>query len=142
MNCPLCGLSFDETKLACHPSCVLHEACNVICCPGCGYQMVDTSRSKLAGSLRRLFRCGHHTPAAPQQRRCSLTDMRAGQSGTVAAVGSDSEDVRERLMILGVMPGAAFTLVQRRPAFVVRVGLTELSLEHNVAAAIGVNAPA
>jgi hypothetical protein len=54
MRCHLCGLDFDARHLACHTACPLHQYCTVICCPNCGYQTVDTSRSKVVAGLRRI----------------------------------------------------------------------------------------
>ena len=57
MNCPLCGCDFDETDRSCIRGCPLAavQGCHLICCPNCGYQMVDESRSWAAKLLRRLM---------------------------------------------------------------------------------------
>ena len=54
MKCQLCGFEFDERAMDCHGQCPLREGCAIICCPNCGYQVVDTERSRLAGLVRRL----------------------------------------------------------------------------------------
>ena len=67
MLCPLCGCEFDETDHSCVTSCPMAsiQGCNLICCPNCGYQMVDESKSGIAKLLRRLT----HTdvPHPPRQ---------------------------------------------------------------------------
>lgn len=137
MNCPLCGYEFDETEMTCHTSCAFNKSCAVICCPNCGYQQVDLSRSQVTMSIRaafqRLKRRGK-TDALPSTRR--LSDVEPGQSGTFLSVGEASESLAERLAVLGVTPGASFTLAQRIPAYVLQVGYTELSLERGIADAI------
>lgn len=45
MTCSLCGYEFDRDVLSCHAGCPLAEGCHIICCPNCGYQMVDETRS-------------------------------------------------------------------------------------------------
>jgi hypothetical protein len=32
------------------------QGCHLVCCPNCGYQMVDESKSGIARLLRRLLR--------------------------------------------------------------------------------------
>ena len=45
MRCRLCGHAFDPGALACHAGCPLGSRCSLICCPSCGYQTVDESKS-------------------------------------------------------------------------------------------------
>lgn len=54
MNCSLCGYQFDRNALACHAGCPLAGGCHIICCPNCGYQVVDESRSGTIKLLQRL----------------------------------------------------------------------------------------
>jgi len=64
MQCQLCGYEFDERQLSCHAACAFNERCAIICCPNCGYQVVDESKSGLAAALRRaLERVRRHRPA-------------------------------------------------------------------------------
>lgn len=62
-----------------------------------------------------------------------LSELRPGQSGVVVSIESRSAARLDRLSLLGVTPGARVTLEQQRPAFVLRVGFTELSIERDVA---------
>ena len=55
------------------------------------------------------------------------------QSCIVVAIETRSASRLDRLSTLGVTPGIPVTLEQRRPAFVLRVGFTELSIEREVA---------
>ncbi len=57
MRCPLCGHGFDETRMSCVAVCPLArvQGCNLLCCPNCGYQMVDERKSGVARLLRRLL---------------------------------------------------------------------------------------
>lgn len=54
MICPLCGFHFDESARTCQAGCPLAavQGCQLICCPNCGYQMVDEAKSGLARLLR------------------------------------------------------------------------------------------
>lgn len=62
-----------------------------------------------------------------------LSELRPGQSGTVVSIESRNAARLDRLSLLGVTPGAHITLEQQRPAFVLRVGFTELSIDRDVA---------
>lgn len=136
MRCLLCGFEFDETRLACHATCAFNKHCRIICCPNCGYQVVDESRSTLARAARRAIdrilgrdAAERRDPAAP----CRLSDLRPGQPATVVSIESQVASRLDRLTTLGVVPGCRIRLEQRYPACVVRVGFTELSLEREVA---------
>ena len=65
MRCPLCQTEFDETRQTCQAGCPLAslQGCQLVCCPHCGYQMVDERRSGVARLLRRLWPAA----AAPQE---------------------------------------------------------------------------
>jgi Fe2+ transport system protein FeoA len=135
MRCQLCGFEFDERELTCHASCTFNKYCTIICCPNCGHQSVDESKSVLAQAFRRLF--GKENPGPGQARH--LSDLRPGQSATVESIEECSPSRMEKLSVFGVMPGCPVTLVQRDPAFVVRVGFTELSFEREIAEQIRVS---
>lgn len=135
MRCQLCGFEFDETEMSCHASCALGKHCAIVCCPNCGYQVVDESKSKLAQALTRAIHRARGRPAgseAPSLTR-RLSEMRPGQSGTVVSIDARKAARLDRLSTLGVVPGSQVTLVQRQPAYVLRAGFTELSLEREVA---------
>jgi primosomal protein N' len=57
MHCPLCGFDYDESAMDCASRCPMAkvQGCNLLCCPNCGYQMVDERKSGIAKLLRRLF---------------------------------------------------------------------------------------
>ncbi len=66
MICPLCGFEYDETALDCHAACPMAQGCAIVCCPNCGYQSVDESKSALAKLLRRLLK--HEPPSASRSK--------------------------------------------------------------------------
>lgn len=56
--CPVCGHRFDPVVHGACCACPLHQGCNLLCCPDCGYQTVDPTRSRLArwwGSLHAMI---------------------------------------------------------------------------------------
>lgn len=64
MKCGLCGHKFSQDDVRCSSACPLAGGCPVICCPRCGYQTLDESRSVLvrlarkAGAFVRTFSQG------------------------------------------------------------------------------------
>jgi DtxR family Mn-dependent transcriptional regulator len=91
--------------------------------------MADEAKSRLASGLRRLL-ARVNRPEPPIR---PLSALRAGQSGKVSAIKCASASRLERLNVFGLVPGAEVTLEQRHPAFVLRVGFTELSIERVIA---------
>lgn len=140
MQCPLCGTTFDASALTCHSSCAFNKACAVVCCPNCGYQMVDEAQSRLANILRRILASRRRASGAdlPETAARPLDMLRPGQTAQVLSIECEQESAArmERLSILGLTPGAQITLEQRQPELIVRVGYTELALEQAIAAQI------
>jgi hypothetical protein len=54
MKCSLCGYEFDKDALICHAQCPLAQGCHIICCPNCGYQVVDETKSDTIQLLRKI----------------------------------------------------------------------------------------
>lgn len=76
------------------------------------------------------------TPPAPahdDENTTRLSRLQAGEKAVVVRIATRNPDRLRRLAVLGMMPGARIRLQQRRPAFVVHVGFTEVSVERRVA---------
>ena len=54
MKCQLCGYEFDKDALICHSKCPMADGCHIICCPNCGYQVVDETKSGTLNMLRKV----------------------------------------------------------------------------------------
>ena len=70
------------------------------------------------------------SPARP------LSTLALGQTGTIARVAAADPGRLIKLSSLGLMAGAAVTLLQRRPAVLVRIAETQVALDPDVAADI------
>lgn len=66
----------------------------------------------------------------------SLSSLAAGASGEVVEVRAHSSGRTDRLLALGVTPGAAVTVLQTFPGVVFLCDQTELAVERAVADAI------
>jgi len=71
----------------------------------------------------------------------SVADMEVGQSAVVASIEEAPASTIRRLLSLGVMPGESLILEQKSPAFIVRVGWTQVALDHETASEVLVERP-
>lgn len=85
---------------------------------------------------------GHAIPAGPccaaSRERLNalmkpLSAMAPGDAGRVAYLLSPDSPDAQRLLSMGLVPGAPLTLVQRKPAFVIEAGQNTLAVEEAVA---------
>jgi Fe2+ transport system protein FeoA len=110
--------------------------CNLICCPNCGYQVVDESKSRFANLLHRLWPPPGQSQEKGQQARESsvvpLTHIPVGRTVEVCRLADMPPNRMTRLSAFGLVPGSRVEVLQRRPAPVVRVGETELALSEQI----------
>ena len=78
-------------------------------------------------SLRLAFASKHRQP---------LSELKPGERGVVARVASHDGHRVDRLVALGVTPGASITVLQMFPGVVFLCDQTELAIERAVASAI------
>jgi Fe2+ transport system protein FeoA len=123
VTCPLCGNRFEPAALACHSACPLGSRCTLACCPNCGYEMPDASRSRVARWLRPGRRSGTRSP-----KGVPLTHVGAGVDVRIRSLDAMPAGRRARIEAFGIAPGGTVRLVQRRPVPVVRVGETDLAV--------------
>ena len=95
----------------------------------------------MANALRR-FIARRRSEEASQESVRPLSAMQPGQIGKVVAINSSNHARIERLQILGLVADALVTLEQKRPTFVLKVGFTELSIDHDIATNIMVDVSA
>ena len=65
-----------------------------------------------------------------------LASLREGARATIVDLKSDRVGRADRLLALGVVPGASVQVLQTAPAFVFLCDQTELAVEHGVARTI------
>jgi Fe2+ transport system protein FeoA len=73
---------------------------------------------------------------SPSEKTRRLSSMAPGESGKVVRVSRENPDRADKLMALGVTPGAPVTVLQRFPGVVFLCDHTELAVEPAVARAI------
>jgi DtxR family Mn-dependent transcriptional regulator/ferrous iron transport protein A len=145
VTCPLCGLAFSRGDALCHHGCPIAELCHLVACPGCGYEFPQrprapqlssppAERAPRRGLLDRLVQLGRRRrePLSPQSP--TVRDLDCGARARVLHLAGDR--ARDTLAVFGLVPGADFELLQKTPAYVLRVGETELALDGEVAGRI------
>ena len=129
LHCPLCGFEFEKRDTVCAHSCPLGKFCKLVRCPNCLYEFPD--RPEAIGLLQRLFH--RPRPAPAQCGAIPLSDLDEGQACELVCLQCAHATRRTALAVYGLVPGSRIVLQQKRPAFVVRVGETELALEAGIA---------
>ncbi|EKO3424502.1 ferrous iron transport protein A [Vibrio fluvialis] len=70
-----------------------------------------------------------------------LSDLNAGESGLILALNGLSNDVRKKLMVMGLLPNTQVTLIRRAPMgdpLQVEVRGVSIAVRESIAAAIDV----
>jgi Fe2+ transport system protein FeoA len=116
----------------------MHQGCNLVCCPACGYQITDVRRSlvgRLAGSV---FRAGHHRHRR-HRHGLTLSDVPPGWQAKVVGFRDGFPPVRQaHLQAYGLVPNDWVRVVQHSPVTVIQIDQTELALENSLASQIEV----
>jgi Fe2+ transport system protein FeoA len=134
-ECPLCGTDFAGAE--CHSACPISHGCNMIRCPRCGYEFVESGR--FADMLRRWIR---RAPKLPRSAVVPTTEMLVGTTAAVARITSSNAARLSRLASYGIVAGSEVRLIARRPAVVLSCGSSSVALEDDVAREIYVTARA
>ena len=134
MICPLCGYEYDETNMACHAACPMSDGCAILCCPNCGYQVVDESKSLVARGLERVWPSRRSPMPRRRTRKAGvpLTHVPAGKGAEVLSLDGMPPSRLSRLTAFGLAPGSTVSVVQHRPVPVVKVGETEVALSKEI----------
>jgi Fe2+ transport system protein FeoA len=135
-RCSMCGYVFDSTDQACHAACPLARGCRVICCPRCGYSMVDPAQSRITRWVQWLGGQRAAPTPAPPAAGVPLLRLATGQMGTVTALAPDQPERARQLGQYGLLLGSPIRLLQKRPVPIIQVGQTDLALDLPIAAEI------
>jgi Fe2+ transport system protein FeoA len=127
--CPLCGFEFEAGDTICQHGCPMRTLCNLIRCPSCDYEFPQ--KPKAVSWLGRLLR-----RESPPEDQCGMvkpvSDLEPGETFEVYSLGAEASR-RGALSAFGLVPGTDLTVLQQRPACVVRIGETELALDREIA---------
>lgn len=152
LACGMCGTRFreDRGQPAC-AACPLARACRYVRCPRCGFENPVTPgwmepgvwargmaalRAAWGRTGRRLTGRGspRARPAAARAAAAAdLTDVPAGGVATVVGLADTSGSHARALAGLGLLPGAEIEVVQRFPAWILRVDHAEIAVDGDLA---------
>ena len=65
-----------------------------------------------------------------------LTELKRGQSCTVAELDTGDERVLRKLMSMGILPGMTLKMLLTYPSYVFQIGYTQVAVDKTVASAI------
>jgi len=55
ITCSMCGHVFDPSRHVACQACPLQSGCQLVCCPACGFEMVNPNRSAAVRWIKRLL---------------------------------------------------------------------------------------
>ncbi len=102
---------------------------------------------KICTLLGHPVRCPHGQPIPPgkccREGRASdlrlvatVAELKIGQKGSIAYLHSHDRSRIQKLMAMGVCPGASLHLIQRRPSFVFQIGRSQFAVDEELARSI------
>jgi len=65
-----------------------------------------------------------------------LVEMRPGQRGSIAYLNASDQTRLQKLLAMGILPGAELELKRRTPSFVFQVGYSQFAVDEHVASAV------
>lgn len=88
--------------------------------------------------------CPHNKPIPPgkcclkkiytfQSAVLPLSELKTGQKGKIAYLYTKDNQKLQKLMVMGVLPGMDISLIQKFPAYVFQVGLTQVAIDQEIA---------
>ena len=80
--------------------------------------------------------CCEDNEHSPVRLVASVAEMEPGETGRIAYLHTRERSTLDKLMAMGAVPGAAITLNQRFPSFVLQVGQTQVAVDQDIASSI------
>ena len=81
-------------------------------------------------------KCCQQEQALAQKVVTSLSEMSPGQKGKVAYIYAPESNKLQKLMAMGILPGAPISLIQSFPSYVFQVRQTQFAVDKEIADAI------
>ncbi len=81
-------------------------------------------------------RCCHQEQTQAQKVVAPLSQLAQGQKGKVAYIYAPESSKLQKLMAMGILPGAPVTLIRSFPSYVFQAGQTQFAVDKEIADAI------
>ncbi len=78
-------------------------------------------------------RCCRETRERVTRLVASLSELRPGQAGKIAYIQAHDSQKLQKLMAMGVLPGASIELIRRFPSYVFQVDYSQFAVEEEIA---------
>ena len=131
--CPLCGFEFEKTDTICQHGCPMMIDCKLTRCPSCDYEFPEKPAS--LSWLQRVLRRKEEATERVCDQFTTVRDLDRGETAEVVSLSGDASR-NNTLTVFGLAPGSEIRLIQRQPAYVIRIGETELALDGEIAGEI------
>lgn len=97
--------------------------------------------NRLLGTRGAWMRTCAAGPPVPTADTCAgldcdsvrLTELAPGERGSVSCLHDPGGSAAARLAAMGLLPGTTLRLVQRRPAYIFRIGHSEFAIDEQLA---------
>ena len=120
----------DATTIACITEHTLQAEITDGICTALGHPAMSPSGRPVPPGTCCAPGVGQDRAIAPSVR---LSELRAGESGTIEAIVGSFHKRLDRLGNLGVVPGTTIRVQQRTPSFVIHCGSTQLAIDTTIA---------
>jgi DtxR family Mn-dependent transcriptional regulator len=81
-------------------------------------------------------KCCQDAAGKPQKLVSPMAELRPGQRGTVAYLYAPESEKLQKLMAMGILPGAPVKLIQSFPSYVFQAGMSQFATDREIADAI------
>lgn len=81
-------------------------------------------------------RCCEQASTKPQKLVSPLSELKPGQPGRVAYIYATETNKLQKLMAMGILPGAPVRLLQTFPSYVFKAGNSQFAIDREIADAI------
>jgi len=135
ISCPMCGHSFDPGKHPTCEGCPIQKGCSLVCCPKCGFEMVDYKKSTLYQLVTRIkSRFLNRGLIKNNVNHLTLKETTLGSQVTIAGFHPQmNPERRVRLQAYGLNEGQLIRVIQHSPVTIVLIEHLELAIEAEIA---------
>jgi Fe2+ transport system protein FeoA len=134
ITCSMCGYTYISSQHKACQGCPINQGCSMVCCPKCGFEMIDPQKSagyKIVTRIRNRF---NHKRNLNHHRVLSLIQGIPGKKVRISGFNPQIDpERRARLQAYGVNVGQIVTIIQHAPVTIVLIEHLELAIESDLA---------
>jgi Fe2+ transport system protein FeoA/rubredoxin len=144
MKCSLCGLDYSEEEaLKACANCPI-KRCTMLRCPNCGFEtpMPPKWLQMFIEKGRNMKSMIKQKTAIPNFLKSKTIDaaplilLRNEQWGKVVYLDTDQPQHLQKLVAIGILPGATIQLIRKFPSYVFQLGQSQFAVDRELACCI------